>query len=285
MWDDRPLADWGGREISVHSPVIGMRRLATAAGTIVILAAGGAGCSSSGSSAPTPQQTLRLAAQAAESEKSVDATLDFEIGAAKSSGNIRLAGTIKEQIHPSLLLEADYSTISEGSTVVPGGMVEIDTPTAVYAKSSAFGGGTLWLEEPAAQLKQGSSQLFSNLETDSPITQTELLGGATAVRSVGTSKLNGVSVTEYSGAITMAAALSHLPASLRSQLKPAITQSGITSAQFRIWLDGQHYARKIVLTENTSHSVTEYSTVTVYSINQPVNIQVPPASKVTSLPG
>jgi hypothetical protein len=271
----------------VHSPVIGMWRLAAAAGAIAMLAAGGAGCSSAASSAPTPQQALQLAAQAAESEKSTDATLSFEIGAANSSDNIRLAGTIKEQIHPSLLFEADYSTVSEGSTVVPGGMVEIDTPTAVYATSSVLSGGlgTAWIEESAARLKPGSSQLFSNLETDSPITQTELLGGATAVRSVGTSKLNGVPVTEYSGTITMAAALSHLPASLRSQLKPVITQSGITSAQFRIWLDDQHHTRKIVLTENTSNSVTEYSTVTVDSINQPVNIQVPPASEVTSLPG
>jgi hypothetical protein len=273
----------------VHSPVIGMRRLAAVAGTIVILAAGAAGCASSGSSAPTPRQSLQLAAQAAESEKSTDATLSFEIAGANSSDNIRLAGTVKEQVHPSLLLEADYSTVSEGSTIVPGGMVEIDTSTAVYAKSSALsgglGGGTLWIEEPAAQLKQGSSQLFSNLETDSPITQTELLGGATSVRSVGTSKLNGIPVTEYSGTITMAAALSHLPPSLRSQLKPVITQNGITSAQFRIWLDDQHQARKIVLTENTSNSVTEYSTVTVDTINQPVNIQVPPASEVTSFPG
>jgi hypothetical protein len=57
----------------------------------------------------------------------------------------------------------------------------------------------------------------------------------------------------------------------------------MTSASFEIWLDDQHQVRKLVITEHgTTESVVLSELVT--SINQPVSVQVPPASQVATMP-
>jgi hypothetical protein len=282
----------------VDSRVKGMSRLA-AAGAIVILASGLAACGSSGGSkgasgqqAQTPQQAIQLAANTSRAISSFVATVNVKLSSgANGVGAVNLTGTVTEQLHPSLIAEADYSTFAAGGQSFPGGLSEIITANSVYIKlgllTQALHTNKPWIAIPFSALEKASGvnlgSLFSQLQTSSPLSQSQLFAGATDVKKVGTGSIDGVPVTEYSGTVSMTRALSKLPADLRSSLGPVITKAGIKSAKFTEWLDAQNQVRKVVVTESGS-SFTETITTTVSSINQPVNIAVPPASQTSSLP-
>lgn len=275
-----------------------MSRLA-AAGAIVILASGVAACSSSsgskgasGQQAKTPQQAIQLAADTSRSINTFAATVNVKLSSgANGVGAVDLTGAVTEQLHPSLLAEADYSTFAAGGQSFPGGMGEIITANSVYIKlgllTQAVHTGKPWIAIPFSALSKASGvnlgSLFGQLQTSNPLSQSQLFAGATNVKKVGTGTIDGVPVTEYSGTVTMAQAMAKLPAGLRSSLGPVITKAGIKSAKFTEWVDAQNQVRKVIVTESGS-SFTETITTTVNSINQPVHIQVPPASQTASLP-
>jgi hypothetical protein len=288
----------------VHSRVTGLRQL-TAASAIAIIAAGVAGCTSSGNSASgssasgrsvatSPTQAIQLAADETRDVNSFAATLDIQLngksGSSDSLGTVEIAGTMQEQLHPSLLLSADFGTLSVGGQSMPGGLGEIVTSKAVYIKFSLL--ATMlhttkpWMEVPLSTLSQSTGlnlgSLIDQAQTSSPLTQTQLLAGATDVRQAGTGTVDGIPVTEYTGSYTMSAALAKLPASVRGQLDQVLREAGINRAQFRAWIDGQHQLRKEIVTEDAS-TFTETVTITVTSVNQPVTISVPAASQTATL--
>lgn len=291
----------------MHARVTGMTLLAMT-GAIAVLAAGVTGCSGSGSSASkaaaaagqqtpqTAQQAVRLAASTADNVNSFEATISMRATANAGGGTggttaFDMAGTVAEQIHPSLLARADYSTFSVAGQSLADGMSEIITSNAVYVRLSlltqALHTSKPWVAVPFSSLKSGTGQslgsLFSQLQTSDPLTQTRLLAGATNVKTVGTGTIGGVPVTEYTGNYSTTQALAKLPASLRASLGQDMERAGISSAKFTVWVDGQHRVRKAIITEVGS-SFTETVTTTVTSINQPVTVQVPPASQTTTLP-
>jgi hypothetical protein len=279
----------------VESRVKGMSRLA-AAGTVIILASGVAACSSSGgkpAQARTPQQAIELAANTSRAINTFAATVSVKLNssAAGGTGAVNLTGTVTEQLHPSLLAEADYSSFAAAGHSFPGGMSEVITSDSVYIKLSlltqALHTSKPWIAIPFSALSKASginlSSLFDQLQTSSPLSQSQLFAGATNVRKVGTGTINGVPVTEYSGSVSMTQALAKLPADLRTSLGPIIKKAGINSARFSEWLDAQNQVRKVIVTESGSQ-FSETITTTVSSINQPVHIRKPAASQTTSLP-
>lgn len=292
-----PVAYRAGREVRVYSRVKGMSRFAVA-GAVVLLATGVAACgSSSGGSggsggsnaqAQTPLQAIQLAANTSRAVNTFSATVNVKTSGAAA---LNLTGTISEQLHPSVVAEANYASFGVAGQSFPGGMSEVITSSAVYLKlsllSTALHTNKPWIAIPFSALSKATgvnlSSLFSQLQTSSPLDQSQLFAGASDVRKVGTTSIDGVSVTEYSGTVSMAAALAKLPASTRSSFGSAIQKAGIKSATFTEWVDGQHQVRKVVVTESAA-GMNETITTTVNSINQPVNIQVPPASETTSLP-
>jgi hypothetical protein len=199
-----------------------------------------------------------------------------------------MAGSIQVQRKP-LFANADFTSVSSGSQTVPGGMHEIITPSAIYMKISELSSmmGKPWVEVPFSTLGGTTGadigEMLQQAENTDPTSQAQLLIGANGVKRVGTSVIDGVSVTEYTGKISIADALSKFSASLRAQLAPQIKQEGITGANFTAWIDGQNQVRKLVLTENGS-STTLDMTMTASSFNQPVNTTLPAASQVYVLP-
>jgi hypothetical protein len=178
------------------------------------------------------------------------------------SGGLSMTGTFAEQLHPTLLVSADISSYSMLGTSLAGGLDELLTPTTMYLKSPQLT-QELHLTKPwltmslsAASKSSGLnlSQLVNQATGSGPLTQAQLLGASSSVHEVGTGSIGGVPVTEYAGTI------------------PAV------------WIDGQHIMRKAVLT-GTGAVVTETVTMTFTSVNQPVNIAVPPASQTTRLLG
>jgi hypothetical protein len=283
--------------------VSGMSRLATA-GAIVIIASGVAGCAASGSaggkstatstasaSGQTPEQAIQLAASTARAVNSFTANMSIQASGRASGGAFSLVGTLSERLHPSVLAEADYSTFSAAGQSFPGGMSEIATSNSVYMKlsmlSQALHTNKPWLEIPFSSLSKASgvniSSLFSQLQTSSPLDQSQLFAGAQNVRTVGTGAVDGVPVTEYTGTLVLSKALTKLPAALRASIGQALEKAGIGSARFTEWVDGQHQVRKMSVTE-TGTAIIETVTTTITSINQPVNIQIPAASQTTTLP-
>jgi hypothetical protein len=285
----------------VHSRVTGLQQLA-AASAIAILAAGVAGCASSNNSASSstaamsPRQAIQLAAYQTRDMNSFAATLDMRISgkpgtSGGSFGNAEIAGTMQEQLHPSLLTSANFGTFSAAGQSIPGGLGEVITPKAIYLRYSlitqALHMTKPWIELPLSAVSKASglnlSSLISQMQTSSPLTQTQLLAGATDVRTAGTGTVDGIPVTEYTGAYSMSAALAKLPASVRGQLGQILQKAGINGVQFRAWIDGQHQLRKLVATENASAFI-ETIALTVTSINQPVTISAPAASQTATLP-
>jgi hypothetical protein len=240
-----------------------------------------AGCSSGGS-APTPQQAVLLAVQHAAAVNSISGTMSVT-----ATGKIAVtaSGSMTVQVRPQLLAQVTIPSIQAAGQSLPGGMTEDVTDQAIYIRSSVFGsidGGKPWIEVPFGAMGASGNALSTLLQQEqnsNPLDQTRLLAGATGVREIGTSEINGVPVTEYTGQFTIAAALAKLPASDRQAVKQQIAQSGVTGGGFTVWLDGQQQVRKLVMTEHAD-SLNMTITMVVDSMNQPVNIQLPPASQV-----
>jgi hypothetical protein len=286
----------------VHSRVTRVPSVAAAIGAIAILAAG---CSASGSTAShnsasggattpaaaapaTPQQAIELAASQTTKVNAVAATVSVQATADGSSVNI--SGSFQEQLHPSVLLEADFSNFSAAGQSMPGGLAEIITTKALYMKfptlTQALKTSKPWVEIPLTGSGLGGtlSSLLNDVQSSSPLTQTQLLSGATDVKKVGTSTVGGVSVTEYEGSVPFGVALAKLPASLRSQLGSEISKAGgIQTINFKIWVDGQNLPRKEIITE-TGTSINETITVNITSYNQPVSITLPTVAQTYVIP-
>jgi hypothetical protein len=267
-------------------------RFAAAAGVLVALVAGCSQASdpghANGSSGPTPQQAIQLAAAHTKLVNSLTATFSAQ---GSGSAAISMAGTLSEQIHPRLLAEADIPTVTALGQTMPGGIKEILTGQAIYMRLGALSqlpGGKSWLELPFSELGKAAGgvnlgQIVQQAQNSDPLQQTRLLTGANGVHKVGTSTINGVPVTEYAGYYTIQAAAERLPASSRAGFEQAAAKAGLTGADFRIWLDDQQLPRKLELTEHGSVESLAM-TIVVTSINQPVSVQLPPASQTAVLP-
>jgi hypothetical protein len=282
------------------------------AGLVLAVAAAVAGCSGSGSSAAgsgpagattaaaSPLAAVQLAAKTATSANSYTGTMNLEMtqkpGASGASGSgtlgdVTISAAFAEQLHPSLLASVNIGTLSAGGQSLPGGLSEILTPSTLYMKwsflTSSLHLSKPWLAIPLSSVSQKSGvnlgQIFSQLQSNGPLTESQLLAGATSVRQVGTGTIDGVTVTEYSGTLPLDKGIGYLSGSVKAQVKQAMAAAGISTAKFTVWIDGQHLVRKSLVTES-GKSVTEVITTTITSINKPVNITIPSASQTSPMP-
>ncbi len=265
--------------------------LSATAGAAAVMLAAGCGASANTSStqssgALTPLQALTLAAHRAQQVNSVSFSLNTQVSGATSAS---VAGTVQIRERPSLLANVNFTTLGSGGNAIPGGMQEIVTTKTVYLKLSVLQQtlGKPWVALPFSELQQATGinlgQLIQQAQQDNPLVQTQMLVGAKNVKAVGTSTVDGVKTTEYTGSFTVASALAKLPASSRSLLEKGMQQLGITGGTFKAWIDAQHLTRKLTVVESGgSERVTVNMQVT--SINQPVNPTLPSASQVASIP-
>ena len=205
-----------------------------------------------------------------------------------------MTATYAERLHPSLLARVDMNIASLGAagTSMPGGIEEIITPSTLYMKWSYLTQllhlSKPWLAMSAPSISQSSgidlSQIFSQESGSDPLTQSQLLQGATSVHQVGTGSIDGVPVTEYRGTVPLRKAMSYLSSLAKTQMQQAIANAGFTDETYTVWIDGQHTVRKAIITE-VGKTVIESVTTTTTSINQPVNITVPTAGETSPLPG
>jgi hypothetical protein len=267
----------------------------------VVVAAGAAACSSggSGNSSSSASSNMdaaqELAATLTNSQNISSFTATMSVKASgvpgmsqSGSGDTTLTGNFSYQKQPSELAEFDASSL-QSSGMNLGSMSTITTPSAIYLKmtmiSALMHSSKPWLELPVSELKSGGalSALISQAQSSNPLSDAQLLGGAKNVRTVGTSTIDGVAVTEIDGSEPATAAIAKLPASLRTTLGQNIEKLGIGQIKFQAWVDGQHDFRKLIVNEVGS-SLNETVEFTVNTINQPVNIAVPSAGQATTIP-
>ena len=263
-------------------------------------ASSGTAAGASSSAAATPGSSadaasvVRLAAKTASSATSVTGTMSVQAtskSGSTGSGSLALTGTFTERIRPSLLARVNISSLKSAGSSVPGGLSEILTPSTLYLKAPALTQqlhlSKPWLSISLAQLSQSTgtnlSQLLNSVTGNGPLAQTQLLAGATSVRKTGTTTLDGVPVTEYTGTIDLTKAAAALSGSSKSQLQQAITSAGLRTAKFTVWIDGQHVTRQAVVHE-TGKTIAETITTTITGVNQPVSIAVPAAGQTAPLP-
>lgn len=265
-------------------------RVAAATGIAGLLAAGCASSQPAGAakaaSVMTPHQAILLAASQTRRVDSLSTSLTVTIS---GSIGMTMRGTMSIQIHPTLRAELSVPSVVADGQSLPGGLTEIIGAKAFYLKMSVLSKevGKPWLEVPYSELQTATgldvSSLLQQIQTDSPLQETQELAGADDVRDLGSTTIDGVAATEYSGTFSTEAGLAQLPASERATSRQGFEQAGITSVDFNVWLDGQQLVRKIIMTgRGTKDTVIVSEQVT--SINQPVNLQFPPASQVATIP-
>jgi hypothetical protein len=253
--------------------------LGAAAAVIVAAVAIAIATGSGGAVAQTPAQALDAASRGTTGLRSFSATMTEQFGGA---GTARAA--FAEQRSP-FLMSMNMTEQIAGHTLP---ISIITTTTTMYIKLGNVPGvprqlAGKWIKislsglgiNPLISLTQGSGGY-------NPVSEVQMLGAGAHVRDAGTQVIGGVQTTRYSGSFAMAAALKHLPASVRSLLSPIETEiSG--QVHFTVWIDGQHRIRQLAETENAAN-VPVHMTMTFTGFNQPVTVTIPPASQVYSPP-
>ena len=160
---------------------------------------------------------------------------------------------------------------------------EVVTPTALYlqlpeSQRQQFG-GLPWVEAPID---------FAGSANPSP-TQAlgVLLGAADDVRRVGATRVGGVPVTEYTASLDPTRAVADVPAALAPVAQrglAALAAGGVTTIPVTVDIDAAGRARRLVehLTLKLGGQ-TETVTMTyeLSDFDQPVQVDVPPASQVS----
>jgi hypothetical protein len=169
--------------------------------------------------------------------------------------------------------------------VVAGSNEYVEFPPAIRSVLS----GKAWVEVPI-----GSAG--SNAETENPTTLLAILeAGSSAVRRVGTARLDGVQTTIYTATIDPSQDLQHLSPQLRKLEQQSLSQfAGTTSVPVELWVDGQGRVRQLVehatLTPKAESAAAAAGTIRMVvtvglsHYGLPVSVTIPPASQVSHKP-
>jgi hypothetical protein len=241
----------------------------------------GQGSGDQGSGGQTASQSAVQAIQAAadQSKKinSYSIRMDESVTGATAE---HITGNMQFRLKPALLARVDLS-------IPPASVNEILTTKVAYLKIPGLGStGKPWVKLSLAG-KHGTGaalgQLLQAAESSNPANQTATLTASKDLRKTGAEVINGIPTTRYEGSYSVADQLKKMPPALRKITSRSIAALGVTKVQFTIWIDGQHQMRRVITVEKGSSS-TITTKLDIISINQPVNVALPPPSQVTSAP-
>lgn len=281
--DTTALSRWC-RPVGQRAAAVG---LSAAALILVACSSGGTSAGDSSASTPlTPRQALLAAATQAQQITSATETLTVHDNTLGST----TTGTVQFRLKPTLLASENLNVTAAGTRTR---IKMILTSTAIYLHDASLAGelGKPWVKMDLSALSalagtSGASlaQLVQSLQSNNFTNQAQLFTIAENTRVVGTQTVDGVTTTEYAGAVTAAAALKALPASFRQALAPELQALGNSPVSFHEWIDGQHHLRKITEVE-TVNGDTVNTTINITAINHPVHITLPHASQTFTLQG
>lgn len=243
--------------------------------------AGGQGSSSPGSGGQTGSETAAQAIQAAAGQakkiNSYSIRMDESLTGATAE---HITGNMQFRLKPTLLAQVSLS-------IPPASVNEILTTKVAYLKIPGLGStGKPWVKlSLAGKTGPGAAlgQLLQSAENSNPANQTAALTASKDLRKTGAEVVNGIPTTRYEGSYSVADEMKKLPPALRKITSQSIAALGVTKVHFTIWIDGKHQMRRVITVEKgTSSTIT--TKLDIISINQPVNVTLPPPSQVTSPP-
>lgn len=225
----------------------------------------------------TAAQAIQAAADQAKKINSYAIRMDESLTGATAE---HITGNMQFRLKPALLAQVSLS-------IPPASVNEILTTKVAYLKIPGLGStGKPWVKLSLAG-KNGTGaalgQLLQSAENSNPANQTAALTASKDLRKTGTEVINGIPTTRYEGSYSVADEMKKLPPALRKMTSQSIAALGITKVQFTIWIDGKHQMRRVITVEKGSSS-TITTKLDIISINQPVNVTLPPPSQVTSPP-
>jgi hypothetical protein len=249
--------------------------LALAAGSLALVA----GCATATPSATEAKPTtaraeLILAANQTHQVNSLAASMSMRIKYDGITDYWTATGSIVAQFKPTLLAE-DSMNVSFSGRSIP--FTEIISGQTLYLKLPApfASADKPWAKMPSSQIsgQTGSAllQLVQSTQNDNPLQQVQMLSGSKNVRAAGTQVIDGIRTTHYVGSVAAPSSDNSDPA----QLSGAVP--------FNVWIDAQHYVRKLNFTQNFGGGEQMALTMTVTGINQPVHIVLPPPRRVAPL--
>ncbi len=218
-------------------------------------------------------------AAATKGKSSVSGTI-----ATTSSTAGSISGTFAYRGGPTGPLAA-FSFVAQGKTY--SGVV---TPSAVYISGAGLPlpGGKKYLRIPltgtseAAKTYTALTEGFAKAgDVQSSVDQWRSIPN---LKEVGTEKVDGVTATKYTGSVDPAKP----PAGASKAVQNAYAlaaQAGVTSVQTSIWIGPDGLPLKVVSTSTGGASGTTTSVITYNGWGDAVDITVPAADTVTTLPG
>jgi hypothetical protein len=203
------------------------------------------------------------------------------------SGSLTMRANASMQLKPALLADISVHMNIGGRSVT---LDEILTSRAIYLKMPGVlpvPGGKPWAKVSLASLPNGMGlrKLFQQTQNGNPLTamgspsaMSKFLGAAKHLKVVHDETVDGVATTEYSGTLNLRSLIAKLPAAERN----LVGSSGPGTIPFRVWIDHQHFMRKMVMRLAFGKALIAL-TADITSINKPVRIVPPPASQVSAI--
>ena len=225
----------------------------------------------------TAAQAIQAAADQAKKINSYAIRMDESLTGATAE---HITGNMQFRLKPALLAQVSLN-------IPPASVSEILTTKVAYLKIPGLGStGKPWVKlSLAGKTGTGAAlgQLLQSAENANPANQTAALTASKDLRKTGTEVINGIPTTRYEGSYSIADEMKKLPPALRKITSQSIAALGVTRVHFTIWIDGKHQMRRVITVEKGSSS-TITTKLDIISINQPVNVTLPPPSQVASPP-
>jgi len=238
----------------------------------------------------TPDTAGKALAQSAQMADGVttynaDLVVDFADG---KQGTGHVQGTMLYQKEP-LATDVNLSQVSYSGQSFPGGVRVITQGDIAYVKldvlKTLVGATKPWIKVDLKQLGQQAGvnvdQVLGQAKQLDLQTAVAMLTASNDVKQVGKESVGGVDTTHYSGTFPVQEALKLLQPSVQDQLKGQL--DNVKDMKFDSWIDAQGLPRKIGL-DGAAEGGTFKATMMFKAFNEPVTIQVPPATEVGELP-
>jgi hypothetical protein len=219
--------------------------------------------------APPPELDVTQAERQSANARTISASFSERISGA---AQVTLSGQVQAQRTP--LRIAEQLTLTSGGQ--PLQLEAIVTSRAIYAQMSSEPG--YWIKLPLPRVDR--SALLQELRNADPTQETSLLLAAGHARFTGRQTVDGVVTSRYVASVAPQAALGAAPSALRARLAPLV--SLVTGKiHYVLWIEPGEHLKQFRVTERALGSritVTE----TINSVDQPLHITIPQATRVPS---
>jgi hypothetical protein len=263
----------------------------------------GAGCGSSGSSAPSdqPAQAVLTAYTATVKAKTAKVTFRESVNSTSTSGsneslNVTGAGVI-DLTHQGFALQLNSPSGGSEQIVETGGVVYVKVPPT---SQSQIPGDKPWVsvnlnQVDEAKLGKSLTQLSTENSDNPAQILSNLAGVSNSVVKVGAATIDGVDTSEYKATIDLAKEAAKVTAKDGSKAGQAISQEsqalGTKTLPVLVWVDSKGLVRQIsekvpipaASTGATNGSGSATITMTFSDFGAPIALTPPPASQVANI--